>query len=332
MLEACRKHWKKNSHFYEALLAPTLAPGTGSHHAAGTACSALPWWAISGTEPSVVPRGYLLALGEVCRLLWFRREAHGMSRCSAVAYRLLGLRQQTPLSHWGYPFFQQRINICWTNRDRSVLSTLKTEIQIPVPNQIQQKLDSACPTSQTCVLITGVWAPWRVEDGWWRSFLFTIRNSILDPRNHSWFKINQLKIRSIQDQSDQFKIRFLIQEIIPQLKLIDLLPQKILVKTLVPVLLPPNLNWKCPVVLLENFICLPEVSCFIHCTSFIASKTAIHWAIPTPHHWFVHFSKQTEAEDWWKSSLQTHNQRLNHSIHNLKVLRSRTVNLLTFTS
>lgn len=74
-----------------------------------------------------------------------------------------------------------------------------------------------------------------------------------------------------------------------------------------------------------DFICLP---CPIHCTSSMASKKAIDWAIPIPHHQFVHFSKKTKAEDWWKSSLQAHNQRLNHSTHNLKVLRSCTVNLI----
>lgn len=82
-----------------------------------------------------------------------------------------------------------------------------------------------------CVLITGMLSALRVENEWW-SF---------------WSEFYVVSYKS------------------SLLKLVDLLATEICSQINIFCLVP-DLNWKCPILHLQNFFCLPEDSCFIHYT------------------------------------------------------------------
>lgn len=182
----------------------------------------------------------------------------------AVAYRLLGCRQQTSLSHWGSPIFEQGINVCWTKR--RVLSILKTEILIPLPHQMQQKLDSGCCISQKCF---NYWGMSCFEGRRWVMMNIPLyENNFILP----WFQ----QISSVKTT------RYTTTSVFVQINIFW------------PAI---NLNWKCPIVLLENFLCLPEVFCPIYYTSLIATETVADlcfWAVPISCYKFVHFSEKNK--------------------------------------
>lgn len=78
-----------------------------------------------------------------------RCSRHIMLQCCSY-----WVRNSTPPSPIGtIPFFNKES----TSAEPTALSRLKIEVQIPLPDQIQQKIDSACSISQISVLITVLW-------------------------------------------------------------------------------------------------------------------------------------------------------------------------------
>lgn len=123
-----------------------------------------------------------------------------------------------------------------------MFSILNTEIVIPLPHQMQQKLDSGCCIAQKWLNYRGM----SCFEGrrWVMMHIPLYENNF----TLSWFQ----QIFSVKTS------RYTATSVFVQISIFW------------PAI---NLNWKCSIVLLETFLCLPEVFCPMYCTSLIGNET-----------------------------------------------------------